>query len=310
MAGRGIVQCAENAAVRLFKKLGQNPLVREGAALLGLYWLYSLIRWFVADHNPYEAFANAFKVIQLERQLGVFYEPTIQRGLIDHALGVVHFANWFYTVGYFPILILTAALLYKFNRERFSTFKLTFLLGLGLALVCFSLFPLAPPRMLPEAGFVDTQQVYGADLYNHKSVVSFYNPYAAMPSLHFGWALLVGMMAFTFERRALKAIGVLYPCCMALVIVTTGHHYILDIAGGGVVVGLAYSLVKVLPWARSVPIPTAAGIYAVNPFREKDAKTERNLPASSQVYLSAGHPARSGSDILPDVLPTRGRFAI
>jgi hypothetical protein len=246
MTVRDVGGWTENKTVRWLGRQSQKPVVREGALLLGLYWAYSLIRWFIARESPYEAFANAFKVVQLEKTLGIFFEPVIQSGLIEHALGVVHFANWFYTWGYFPILLLTAVLLYRFDQERFHTFKYTFLLGLGFALVCFSLFPLAPPRMLPEVGFVDTQQVYGANMYNQKSVVSFYNPYAAMPSLHFGWALLVGMVAFSFDRRALKALGVLYPAFMALVIVTTGHHYIVDIAGGAVVVGLAYSLVRLL----------------------------------------------------------------
>ena len=255
MADRDIGLPAENKATRLLRKLSQHPLVREGAPLLALYWLYSTVRWFVAYDSPYEAFANAFKIIRVEQQLGIFCEPVIQRELIDHTLGVVHFANFFYTFGYFPVLLLAGALLYRFDRERFHNFKLTFLIGLGLALIGYVLFPLAPPRMLPEVGFVDTQQVYGSDLYNQKFVVSFYNPHAAMPSMHFGWALLVGMMAFTCNHRALKAIGILYPCCMALVIVATGHHYVLDVAGGGVVVGLARGLVKVLPRVKSTPIP-------------------------------------------------------
>ncbi len=238
------------------RKTGQNPLLREGLPLLGLYWLYSIVRWFVAQDGPYDAFQNAFKVIQLETALGIFYEPVIQKGLIEHALGVVHIANWFYTVGYFPVLLLTGVLLYRYDRYRFQIYKLTFLVGLGFALICFSLFPLAPPRMLSEVGFVDTQQVYGSDLYNHGSVASLYNPYAAMPSLHFGWALLVGIMACTFKRRILRVIGVVYPFSMALVIITTGHHYILDIVVGGVVVTLAYSLVRALPKVKSVPIST------------------------------------------------------
>jgi len=246
MAVTDIDRWAENKTVKWLGKQTQKPVVREGVLLLGLYWAYSLIRWFIARESPYEAFNNAFKLVHLERQLGIFFEPVIQSRLIEQALGVVHFANWFYTWGYFPILLLTAVLLYRFDRARFYTYKYTFLLGLGFALVCFSLFPLAPPRMLPEVGFVDTQRVYGSNMYNQKSVVSFYNPYAAMPSLHFGWALLVGMVAFSFDRRALKALGLLYPAFMALVIVTTGHHYILDIVGGAVVVGLAYSLVGVL----------------------------------------------------------------
>ena len=233
--------------------LAKLPLLREGAALLGLYWLYSIIRWFIAQDSSYEAFQNAYTIIQLETQIGVFHEPNIQRWLIDNAMGAVHIANAFYTIGYFPVLILFSVLLYRIEPERFSIFKLTFMLVLGFALVCFSVFPLAPPRLVSGFGFVDTQQVFGPSLYNRKSLLSFYNPYAAMPSLHFGWALLVGIMAYGFERRAFKIFGVLYPSCMALVVVTTGHHFFLDIVGGGIVVGLAYTLVKALPlWTRAV----------------------------------------------------------
>lgn len=228
-------------------KFVNNPLIREGTTLLGLYWLYSSIRWFVARTSPYEAYSNAFKIIHLETSLGIFHEPDIQKWLIENAMFLVRLANNFYTVGYFPILVLTGVWLYFNNQERFHVFKLTFALGLGFALVCFSLFPLAPPRMLPEAGFIDTQQVYGDGFYNKQTFVSFYNPYAAMPSLHFGWTLLTSIMAFLSGRRLLKLLGVIYPCMMAFTIVTTGHHYILDIVGGGIVVGTAYLLVNALP---------------------------------------------------------------
>jgi membrane-associated phospholipid phosphatase len=227
------------------ERLRQHPLIREGAPLLGLYWSYSAIRWLVAREGPYEAFENAFKIIQLEKQLAIFHEPTIQQWLIKHAPGVVKAANSFYTFGYFPILILTAVLLYRFDSNRYQIFKLTFMLGLGFALIGFSLFPLAPPRMLPEVGFVDTQQLYSDSFYNNETFLSFYNPYAAMPSLHFGWTLLVGIIAYTLRHPLLKILGVLYPCTMAFVVVVTGHHYWLDVVGGCVVVGLTYSLVRV-----------------------------------------------------------------
>ena len=238
---------------RRFTTFGNNLLIKEGVLMLSLYWLYSTIRWLIARNSPYEAYQNAIKIIELESRLGIFHELTIQRWLIDHAMDVVRIANEFYTIGYIPVLILFSVLLYRFEPERFSTFKLTFLLGLGFALICFSVFPLAPPRLLSEFGFVDTQQVFGSNLYNQKTVLSFYNPYAAMPSLHFGWALLVGMMAYGFNHRVFKTFGVLYPICMALVDVTTGHHFFLDIVGGGIVVGLAYPRVKALPvWTRAV----------------------------------------------------------
>jgi membrane-associated phospholipid phosphatase len=262
--------------------LGKNPLVLEAAPLLGLYWLYSSIRWLIARDSPYEAFNNAFKLVHLERQLGIFHEPTIQSWLIEHARTVVHAANEFYTIGYIPVLILCGVLLYRFAPDRYQIFRLTFLLGLGFALICFSVFPLAPPRMLPGFGFVDTQQVFGSSLYNRKAVLSFYNPYAAMPSLHFGWTLLVGIMAYSFQRRIFRIIGVLYPATMAVVIVTTGHHYFLDIVGGGIVVGLAYALVKTFPFVVRELSSSPAGINFTF--------THRKTPSHPEAYTGSANP--------------------
>jgi hypothetical protein len=235
-------------------RVARHPLLREALILLCLYWAYSIIRWFVAHDSPYQAFNNAYRLVRLEKELGIFIEPWVQDRLINDAMIVVHFANWFYTFGYFPVLVLAAILLYRSGEHRFRVFKFTFLLGLGFALMVYSLFPLAPPRLLPGAGLVDTQREFGVDLYNQKSVISFYNPYAAMPSLHFGWALLVGLMALSFRHLWLKLVGFLYPACMALVIVATGHHYLMDILGGGAIIGLAFSLVKVLPVLQRAPL--------------------------------------------------------
>jgi hypothetical protein len=273
----GIVLRADNKATRLLSRLSQNPLARELAPLVGLYWVYTLVRWFVALDSPYNAYANAFKVIQLERQIGVFFEPVIQKAAINHAQGIVHFANIFYTAGYFPVLVLTGVSLYLFERDRFHTFKLAFLLGLGFALIGFSLFPLAPPRLLPGMGFVDTQQVFGSGLYNDKTVASLYNPYAAMPSMHFGWALLVGIVAFSSGRRILKVAGVFYPICMAFVIITTGHHYFLDIAGGAAVVGMAYCLVRAFSrgFGKLVPVPIGDGMRLAEAQSHRNTKQRR-----------------------------------
>ena len=98
------------------------------------------------------------------------------------------------------------------------------------------------------------------------TIPMLYNPYAAMPSLHFGWALLVGIMAFTFKPWIIKAIGLLYPFCMAIVIVTTGHHHVLDVLGGATLVGFAYGLVKALSRTRSWSLPIGVGIMLIHLF--------------------------------------------
>jgi hypothetical protein len=251
-------------------RLADSPLVHEGAPLLGLYWLYSTIRWFVARDTAYEAFQNAFTIIRVERELGLFHEIAVQSWLIHHAPLFVQIANAFYTLGYFPVIIACGVLLHRFKPQRFHVFKLTLLLGLGLALVCFSVFPLAPPRMLRGVGFIDTQQMFGDSLYHRKTVLSFYNPYAAMPSLHFGWTLLVGFMAYSLERRLFRIVGVLYPTLMALVVVTTGHHYVLDIVGGGIVFGAAYVLVRAAPQLATRP--------AIRLTLANRVPVDRNLP--------------------------------
>jgi membrane-associated phospholipid phosphatase len=138
--------------------------------------------------------------------------------------------------------------------------------------------------MLPEVGFVDTQQTFGSSLYNRKTFLSFYNPYAAMPSLHFGWALLVGIVSYSLRRRTFKILGILYPCLMALVIVTTGHHYFLDILGGGIAVGVAYAIVKATLLSIKQPSSSPAGIRGDIPYREKRTDRRPKRTTNRQVH--------------------------
>src|SRR5439155_168561 len=114
------------------------------------------------------------------------------------------------------------------------------LLASGLALVGFLLYPTAPPR-LAGVGIVDTVSGGHVDL-NRGLVSSLYNPYAALPSMHIGYALIVAAGLLRHGRRLLvRAIGALYPPFVLLVIVATGNHFFLDAAAGAVVAGLAES---------------------------------------------------------------------
>jgi membrane-associated phospholipid phosphatase len=244
MVGRGAYR-SSNGEKHAFR-LDTITVLREGLPLLAVYLLYSIVRWVVASDDSGVALSNALKIIQLERHLGIFFEPIIQSNLIRHAHGVIQLANLFYSVGYIPVLVITAVALYTRRRDRYHTFRLAFLMALGLALVGYSLYPLAPPRFMPEFGFVDTQQTYGTGLYSDPFFMTLYNPYAAMPSMHFCCALLVAITARGFGRRAIRVAGALYPCLMAVVVVMTGHHYLLDIVGGGIAASLAWRLTQFL----------------------------------------------------------------
>ena len=142
--------------------------------------------------------------------------------------------------------------------------------------------------MLPEFGFIDTQQVYSDGFYNRKFMLSFYNPYAAMPSLHFGLALLVGFLAYTFERRILRVFAVVYPAFMASVIVTTGHHFFMDVAVGGILAGFAYGTVKAFPFAVKQPASSPARMNGGFSFLDHPlpSRSTDRFYKSHPVYLS------------------------
>jgi len=114
------------------------------------------------------------------------------------------------------------------HRERYAVFRNALLLSGGIGLVCFVLVPMAPPRFLGDLGFVDTVTLR-SNAYRVLQPPSLTNQYAAMPSLHCGWDLLMGIaIATTATRRWLRALGVILPLLMISATVLTANHYILD----------------------------------------------------------------------------------
>ncbi|MFE6551516.1 bifunctional glycosyltransferase 87/phosphatase PAP2 family protein [Streptomyces sp. NPDC057746] len=137
------------------------------------------------------------------------------------------------------------------------------------ALIGFWLYPLAPPRLMPQLGIIDT--VHGVQDFSkpdYGTLTALTNQYAAMPSLHFGWSLWCGLtIAILAPRRWMKVLGLLHPLFTVSAIVATGNHWVLDAAGGAAVVGLGFGLAHLFqgPRARvtaaavsSVPVPEAA----------------------------------------------------
>src|SRR5262249_46947042 len=166
-------------------------------------------------------------------------------------------------------LLGTAAVLvwvYRRHRHVYARLRNTLVLANALAVVGYALFPTAPPR-LAGVGIADT--VSGATPVNLTSrfVSSFYNPYAAVPSMHIGFSLLVGITVWRLaRRRAVRAAGLAYPLFVLLVIVATGNHFFLDaVAGAAVAVVAAGVVTGVTAWSRrsaaavvhSLPVPAA-----------------------------------------------------
>ena len=231
----------------------------ELVTVLGCYAAYEATRGAVAGSRM-QAMRRADDIAALERRLHVFAEPNVQEAArrVPGLLGTLG-------VAYVTLhLIATSALLlwlYCTRNEAFPRIRTTLIVASFLSLVVFLVFPTAPPR-LAGIGISDTVSHGGVDL-NHGLVNSLYDPYAAVPSMHVGYALVVGaVLARTARRTALRVAGWLYPPFVLLVIVATGNHFFFDAAAGAAVVGVAYGAVWALrPRGRAgevVPIRRAA----------------------------------------------------
>jgi hypothetical protein len=196
------------------------------------FLLYFIVRANVID-RPEVALENARHVVNLEQGLGIFVEPSWQRAVLGNDL-LVRFFNFVYFWLDFPLIAGLGLWMYARRRPQYTFTRDAILFSGALALVVYYLFPVAPPRLLPETGLIDTLQAFNNASYQAQSTEFFVNPYAAVPSLHVGWALLVAtgmVLAFPSNRLALLlAIG--HVLAQSSSTVFTGNHYFLDGAAG------------------------------------------------------------------------------
>ncbi len=213
-------------------------------ALVGLgFLLYFLVRGAPADRTA-EALQHAGWIVDLERSMGLFVEPDIQRwvlssGVLWRVMNFVYF--WFD----FPLIVAIGLVMFVRCRGHYTLLRDSLLLSGGIALIVYYTFPVAPPRYLTEWGFVDTLEVYSNLSYQAQSMQPFVNPYAAVPSLHVGWSALLVFVVFRATPNPLARVGVagvLVLQCVA--VVGTGNHFIFDGVAGVVVcaAGLAIAL--------------------------------------------------------------------
>ena len=219
------------------------------------YFTYMVVRRFLISDIEGIAFDNARHLISFELTSGIFVEQRWQEWALTNARALVLFLNWAYIMTFAPILIAVGIAVYIFDRARYKYYRNVIFFSFGFALLLFASLPLAPPRFMPEYGFVDTIQELGGitSWYGGREFAKAisYNVYAAMPSLHFGWTLMFGIMVYKTGFRVLKVFGVLYPTVTFFAITLTGNHYILDALGGGAVALASYLLYEVLRRSKS-----------------------------------------------------------
>ncbi|MGW2643622.1 bifunctional glycosyltransferase 87/phosphatase PAP2 family protein [Streptomyces sp. NPDC001393] len=171
-----------------------------------------------------------------------------------------HFFGFYYESFHFVMPLTVLAVLYWRRPVDYRWARASLGFATFLALIGFWLFPLAPPRLMPGLGIIDT--VHGAQDFakpDYGTLTALTNQYAAMPSLHFGWALWCGLViAVIAPRWWMKALGLLHPLLTVSAIIATGNHWVLDAVGGAAVVGAGFGLSYLFQGPRARVVSTAA----------------------------------------------------
>ena len=212
---------------------GWIDAIRQLALFAGAYYLYRIVRGLV-DGQTGLAFENARTLVDAERSLGLFFEPGLQ-GWAKGQEWLLLFANWMYVNSHFVVTTTFLIWLYIARNHAFYFVRNMFMVAMGLALVGYLVYPTAPPRFLPEWGFTDTVAGFVGETAENSANV-LYNPFAAVPSMHVAFALMIAVPAFFLVRnRLLKALWAVYPAIVTLVVMVTANHFWLDAALGALV---------------------------------------------------------------------------
>ncbi|MGW0861699.1 phosphatase PAP2 family protein [Streptomyces sp. NPDC002611] len=223
--------------------IARPPLVRELLLVAGLFLVYKLGRQLATGHTG-EAFHNAHRVWDFERAVHLPGEGAVQ-SLLLHGDALVRVANTYYATVHFPATVAFLVWLYLRRPAHYVWARRVLAAVTAAALALHLLFPLAPPRMLAATGLVDTARVYGPSVYGDPATDSLSNQFAAMPSLHFGWALMVAIGLIVATRSRWRLLWLLHPLLTLLVIVGTANHYWLDAIVATALLGLALAVVHV-----------------------------------------------------------------
>src|SRR5918996_4377073 len=224
------------AAVRTFAARRQTGVAELGI-VIALYAAYEVLRG-LGDGTLAVARDHAADIVALERSFNVFVEHAVQQW----AAGIPAlptFLGLFYITSHLGLTSAAVVWLHRRRPEHFPVVRNTLVFATALSLLGYVLYPAAPPR-LSGLGFVDTVSAHTQVNLSSDLLGSLYNPFAAVPSMHFGYALIVGFALAAYARRpVIRVIGALYPPFMLFDIVATGNHFLFDAAMGGLVVLVA-----------------------------------------------------------------------
>ncbi|MGW7454814.1 phosphatase PAP2 family protein [Streptomyces sp. NPDC054787] len=284
-------------------RAARRRLIRELLLVAGFFTVYKAGRLLSTDRTS-EAFRNADWIWDAERALHLPGEGAIQR-LLLHGDALVQSANTYYAGVHFPATAAFLIWLYLRRPGHYLWTRRVLAVLTGAALVLHLAYPLAPPRMLADTGLIDTGQVYGPTVYRAApDADTLANQFAAMPSLHFGWALMlaIGMIAATRSRW--RALWLLHPLLTLLVIVSTANHYWFDALVAAALLGVALLLVP-RPRASERDLEADAGSDS-DSGSDSGSDSDPGVPAGADIDSDAAVrslPRQQGADVVVGARP-------
>jgi PAP2 superfamily len=208
---------------------GLFDVVRQVLLFAAAYYGYRLVRGAVDDPlGAAVAFKNARELISIEQSLHIFVEPSVQAWAASKP-AILDFAGWVYLNAQVTVTVGALVYLYLRHNSSFYFVRNMFAVAMAIALVGYIVVPTAPPRFFPEWGFFDAvSDMVGV---NHDSVAvnALFNPYAAIPSMHVAFALMISVpIARLAKHRVTRIVWSLYPVLVTFVIVATANHFFTD----------------------------------------------------------------------------------
>lgn len=214
--------------------MGRTRLfIQRQSLLIGAGLLAYLGVRFFTQGDVATAHRNASQILELQRSLGIDVELGIQQLFLDDH-GIITVANWIYIWGYWPVLAGTLIYLGAKHRKTYVELRNAMFISGAIGLVVFATYAVAPPRLF-SSQYVDTVTEFSF-FYRVAQPPSLANEFAAVPSFHFGWILLVAIAWYRVTRNtALRYAAFALPTAMAFAVVVTANHWVLDVLAGGLV---------------------------------------------------------------------------
>jgi PAP2 superfamily len=255
---------------------GPVDVVRQVVLFVGAFLVYRVVRGLADDPAAAtQAFSNARGLINVEQALNIFVEPSLQ-AFASGQEWLLDGASWMYINAQTSITLGALAWLYLFRNTSFYFVRNMFLVAFGVALIGYTVFPTAPPRFFPEWGFFDAVSDFTGVGQDSVTINELFNPYAAVPSMHVGFALMISIpLARLVRWRPLKLFWALYPLLVVFVIVVTANHFIADAVLGALAAGIgalaARALAKARPRAWAF-LPGSAAVAAAGSLPAQPAE--------------------------------------